>query len=270
MNGKSSTSSQEWGNRGGQQNSQAHEQTNQSEGQEKGGLNSEGIERLRGLLGSLEKPSGACSLALSGKSPFPFGLHVSIKCWANYWVIDSGATDHMTHTSQYFNSHTPCPSSRKIIVANGSLATDAGLGDIYVTPLILKNVLHVPKLSTNLVSIQKLTEDLKCHAIFHPSYCVFQDRGSGRKIGLAKERNGLYYLETSGSSNKVINNLSLSFLSSSNRDVIWLHHFRLGHPSFRVLNIKFPFLFKGLDMIEFHCHICELAKHKRVSFPTSN
>ena len=52
LNGKPSTSSREWGNRGDQQKSQAHltEQTNQSEGQEKGGLNSEEIERLRGLL----------------------------------------------------------------------------------------------------------------------------------------------------------------------------------------------------------------------------
>ena len=66
LNGKPSTSSREWGNRRGQQKSQAHltKQINQSEGQEKGGLNSEEIERLRGLLGFLEKPSSACSLAL--------------------------------------------------------------------------------------------------------------------------------------------------------------------------------------------------------------
>ena len=168
---------------------------------------------------------------------------------ANHWVIDLGATNHMTHASQYFSTYTSCPSSGKIIVANGSLAIVAGLGDIYVTPsLILKNVLYVPKLSANLVLIQKLIEDLKCYEIFHPSYCVFQEQGSGRKIELAKERNGLYHLETPGSSNKVMNNLSLSFLSSSNGDVIWLHHFHLGHPPFRVLNIMFPSLFKGLDI----------------------
>ena len=68
--------------------------------------------------------------------------------------------------------------------------------------LVLKSVLHVPKLSANPIWIQKIMEDLKCNAIFHPSYCVFQDQGSWRKIGLAKEMNGLYYLETSGSSIK--------------------------------------------------------------------
>ena len=90
-------------------------------------------------------------------------------------------------------------------MANGSLVTIAGFGDIYITPtLIPKNVLHVPKLSASLVSIQKLTHDHKCYAIFFPSYCVFQEQGLGRRIGLAKERNGLYHLELS---QKTSNNL---------------------------------------------------------------
>ena len=67
-----------------------------------------------------------------------------------------------------------------------------------------------------------------------------------------------------------MNNLSVSFLSHSNKDIIWLHHLRLGHPSFRVLKVMFPSLFKGLDIADFHCDICEFAKHTRVSFPISN
>ena len=123
------------------------------------------------------------------------------------------------------------------------------------------------KISANLVSIQKLTQDLKCYVIFFPSYYVFQEQGLWRRIGLAKERSGLYHLE---SSQKTSNNLSLSFLSSLNKDIIWLYHLRLGHPSFRVLKVKFPHLFQGLDIYEFHCETCELAKHTRVSFPISN
>ena len=104
----------------------------------------------------------------------------------------------MTPKSQIFHTYTLSLSNKKIIVVNGSLATVAGFGDIYITPtLILKNVLHVPKFSTSLVSIRKLIYDLKCYVIFFPSYYVFQEQGSGRKIGLAKERNGLYHLELS-------------------------------------------------------------------------
>ena len=61
----------------------------------------------------------------------------------------------------------------------------------------LKNVLHAPQLSTTLVLIQKLTLDLSCRVIFDVSVCEFQDQGLGRKIGLAKEHNGLYFLSTS-------------------------------------------------------------------------
>ncbi|CBI34284.3 unnamed protein product, partial [Vitis vinifera] len=187
----------------------------------------------------------------SGTPSLSFCINVSHRVYDDSWIIDSDATNHMTSKSQLFNTYTLNPSNKKIVVANGSLATIAGFGDIYITPtLILKNVHHVPKFSANLVSIQKLTHDLKCYVIFLPSYCVLQEQGSGRRIGLAKERSGLYHLE---SSQKTSNNLSLSFLSSSNKETIWLYHLRLGHPSFRVLKVMFPHLFQGLDISEFHC-----------------
>lgn len=62
----------------------------------------------------------------------------------------------------------------------------------------------------------------------------------------------------------------MSFLSTPDKDVIWLYHLCFGHPSFRVLQIMFPYLFKNLDVSIFHCDICKLAKHKRVTFPISN
>ncbi|KAH7529152.1 hypothetical protein FEM48_Zijuj05G0154200 [Ziziphus jujuba var. spinosa] len=56
----------EWGKCWGQQRPQAHmtEQPKSEENSAIGGLNSE-LEKLRGLLGSLDKPAGTCSLALS-------------------------------------------------------------------------------------------------------------------------------------------------------------------------------------------------------------
>ena len=33
--------------------------------------------------------------------------------------------------------------------------------------------------------------------LFFPNHCVFQEQGTGKKIGLAKERGSLYYLEPS-------------------------------------------------------------------------
>jgi hypothetical protein len=51
---------------------------------------------------------------------------------------------------------------------------------------------------------------------------------------------------------------------------VWLHHHRLGRPSFKVIKILFPSLFKGLNVESFHYEVCELARHKRESFPVSN
>jgi hypothetical protein len=49
-----------------------------------------------------------------------------------------------------------------------------------------------------------------------------------------------------------------------------LYHCRLGHPSFKVMKQLFPSLLKNLDVESFCCEVCELAKHKHVSFPVSN
>ena len=174
----------EWGNRGGQQRPQAHmaKQPKTKKNSATGEFNSEEMEKLKSLLGSLDKPTGTYSLALSGTPSLSFCINASHKVYDDSWIIDSGATDHITSKYQLFHTYTPSPSNKKIAVANGSLVTVAGFRDIYITPtLILKNVLHVPKFFANLVSIQKLTHD-KCYAIFFPSYCVFQEQGSGRRI----------------------------------------------------------------------------------------
>jgi len=63
----------------------------------------------------------------------------------------------------------------------------------------------------------------------------------------------------------------LSFiLVNSNKTDVWNHHCRLVHLSFKTLRNMFPSLFKNLDVEQFHCEICEFAKHHRVPFPISD
>ena len=81
----------------------------------------------------------------------------------------------MTNSSKHFVSYSPCPSNRKIIVADGSIMTVAGQGDVSInSTLVLRNVLHVPKLCTSLISVQKLTTDSNdkclCHFLFKLLY----------------------------------------------------------------------------------------------------
>ena len=61
------------------------------------------------------------------------------------WVIDLGATNHMTHSSQMFSTYSLCPRNKKIATANGSLAIVVGQGKVHSNIfIVLKNVLHVP------------------------------------------------------------------------------------------------------------------------------
>ena len=135
---------------------------------------------MRSLISNLEKPLGTCSLVSSGESSYFIGLNVSDTTFAKSWVMDSGATDHMTHSPSIFFTYFPCPSSRKIATANGSLTTVAGMGDVKLNPsLVLKNVLHVLTLSTNLISIKKITQDSNCNVIFNQFFLCISGQGIG-------------------------------------------------------------------------------------------
>ena len=111
----------------------------------------------------------------------------------NNWIVDSGASDHMTGNSQLFVSYTPCAGNEKVRIADGTLSVIAGKGSVRVTNSItLHSVLHVLNLDCNLLSVNQLVKQNKCCAYFLPSSCVFQDRSSGATIGSAKECGGLY------------------------------------------------------------------------------
>jgi len=160
-------------------------------------LNKVGIEKLRNFLESLDKKGkGTCSLALIGISSHSPTLHASRIAQPNSWILDSGTTNHMTPLSHYFITYSPCSSSRKITIADGSLTTVVGQGNAILNEyLTFKNVFHVPKLFTNLIFIQKLVLNNNCSANFYPTFYEIQGQESKKMIALAKARANLYYLE---------------------------------------------------------------------------
>ena len=182
------------------------------------------------------------------------------------WIIDSGASDHMTSFSNLFSSYSPCSGSEKIRIADGSFSTIAGKGVIkFSENITLKYVLHIPKLACNLLSVSKLSKDANCRVTFFESHCDFQDQSSGRMIGNARMIEGLYYFDELSSSNKKAQSFS-STSSNSVCEQIMLWHHRLGHPSFLYLKHLFPTLFKNIDCSFFHCESCYLSKSQRATF----
>ena len=180
------------------------------------------------------------------------------------WIIDSGATNHMTGSSRRFLSYAPRSGKDRVKIADGSSAPIMGCGIVSCTSsLSLNPVLHVPNFPLSLLSVSSITKSLNCRAVFEPTFCVFQELKSGRVLGTGTERDGLYYLD-----NKVAP-LALSTVSTSNTDELLLLHHRLGHPSFQSLGRMFPSLFTSCCKEKLICEVCELAKHTRINYPSS-
>ncbi|KAI5432429.1 hypothetical protein KIW84_036244 [Lathyrus oleraceus] len=78
------------------------------------------MERLDRLYKLLESPNPSCSIATKGNYAF---LSVSL---SHTWIVDSGASDHMTGESTLFSSYGPCAGNQKIKVADGSFSAIAG------------------------------------------------------------------------------------------------------------------------------------------------
>ena len=122
------------------------------------------------------------------------------KCFASSscseWVIDFGATYHMTGNSSKFSTFQSHPSTSSVTLVDGSQSCVLGLSTIFSTPsLPLSFVLSLPNLSFNLISMSKLTRALKCYISFSLGFCLFQDLMMKQIIRRGRESGGLYILD---------------------------------------------------------------------------
>lgn len=84
----------------------------------------------------------------------------------NEWIVDSGATSHMTSKKNYFSDL--CKHRSNVTVANGQVIEVKGIGSVQVSlmsndgnpqTLTLRNVLWVPELGESLLSVRKLVKE---------------------------------------------------------------------------------------------------------------
>ena len=83
----------------------------------------------------------------------------------DYWIADTGATSHMTPNRAWFKDYTPC--KVPVRLADNNVIYAAGSGSIVFTPvknraslcpIKFMNVLHIPMLANNLLSVLTLTK----------------------------------------------------------------------------------------------------------------
>ena len=118
-------------------------------------------------------------------------------------------------------------------------------------------------MSCNLSSISKLTKSQNCSVTFFSTDCMFQDLTTGKVIGSAKEREGLYYLVTEKQEKIQAHQIK----KKKKKRELWLMHERLRHPSFFSLKTLYPKLCVNLDPSKFQCEVCKLSKNDHISYP---
>lgn len=178
------------------------------------------------------------------------------------WILDSGASHHMTPLSFILEDIRVLQKPFYITVPTGEAVLVERIGKLSLDKNIkLVNVLIVPKFSCNLISIHRLTCDLKCMVTYHSDSCVIQDLATRRMIGSGSLQNGVYVFKGMEQG---------AAYATNHHDTTALWHCRMGHPSAQALQqlsnlINCSFDFNKIDC----CDICHRSKQCRPSFSQS-
>ena len=146
------------------------------------------------------------------------------------WYPDSGATHHVTNDPQALIDPALYQGTEQLQTGNGSGLSIHSTGSSYIPSrshsLKLQNILHVPDIKKNLLSIYRLTNDNYVYVEFHADHCIIKEEGTGRPLLKGIVRDGLYM------SNQ-FNNPPVAFAAKKVTMELW--HQRLGHPHLKIL-----------------------------------
>jgi hypothetical protein len=114
------------------------------------------------------------------------------------WYTDTGATDHITFELDKLTMREKYGGTDQVHTTSGSgmPISHVSRSTIHAHDrnLILKDVLHVPNASKNLVSVHKFTYDNNTFFEFQPWYFILKDRVTRKPLLHGRCINGLYPL----------------------------------------------------------------------------
>ena len=79
------------------------------------------------------------------------------------WCIDSGASSHMTGSHEMFSKLSQADTDVEVVLGDDSIVSAVGRGTITfqresMSPMLLRDVLYVPGLKKNLVSVSMIED----------------------------------------------------------------------------------------------------------------
>lgn len=190
--------------------------------------------------------------------------YVNLACQETDWVIDSGASYHVTSHAQFFTTYTGGDFGI-VRMGNAGASKVVGIGEIHLKTnignmLVLKDVRHVPDICLNLISIGKL-DDEGFDSYYGEGELKFT-KGS-LVVAKGKKINTLYLTQAT---------LCKADVNAIQKDVsVDLWHARLGHISEKGLQtlVRKKYLPQLQSMSSLKsCDHCIVGKTHRVAFNT--
>ncbi|XP_060215369.1 uncharacterized protein LOC132642117 [Lycium barbarum] len=111
------------------------------------------------------------------------------------WILDSGATNHMTPHKHLLHNISPLPKPFLVTLPNGYKVKVISTGSLHLrNDIVLLNVLLVPSFHFNLISLHQLISQLNCVAVLTKHHCLLQGPSQKRPMVIGKVVGRLYYL----------------------------------------------------------------------------
>ncbi|CAL5339748.1 unnamed protein product [Camellia sinensis] len=183
------------------------------------------------------------------------------------WFLDSAATDNITNDLNNLSVYHPYSGSEHVTMGNGSSIPihHTGKGILPIPPFSFKlnSLLHVPSISSNLVSVHHFTKDNHCTITFDHDVFIVQDKHTKAILHRGFHVNGLYQFAFPPA---LSSPHALLSTTSSVSASIW--HHRLGHTS----SLKFQHLHPHVPVTKSltHCISCSVSKSLRLPFQLSS
>jgi hypothetical protein len=192
------------------------------------------------------------------------------------WLADSGANAHVTNELENLQIQQPFQNADTVAVGNGSDLAIKNIGSSLLhssnSTFHLKNILHCPQSSANLLSIQKFCVDNSCYFILTSSHFFIKDLRTQATLLEGRSENGLYPLWLGKNFLKGTSKAFTALIGVRVSSLVW--HFRLGHPSLDIVNRIVKNKSLPVSSFDFNqnvvCTSCQLGKSKKQPFHASN